>query len=202
MSSPKVPTFQPRVGQDTARGAENTRREGGDGSQVNVPAAIYNRPITRDEGDSKGQGGGGHDALVGFLAGANTAQLRTVARNVQQPLLPEGSVLSLLGPNARPAHFARKSRFEDGRRQWGDFLPGGSTRAKFSPLDGKAITFDSSDLPIRAGTPREVLAGNTTIDADTDRQVRHGVYEAHLNAGNPRKDRLQVYSLNGLQLRA
>lgn len=203
MSSPRVPTYSPnRVNDGKAPGAD--AHHGEEGSQVAVRANylpnIYQDG--QDHGGSSDHGQGDNQQLVNFLGNANTGQLRTLARNVQTPLFPVDSPMAYIGPNARPAAYAAKSRTEQNRREWGDFLPGGTTRAKYLPLDGMEISFDANDRAINAAVPREVLAQQTTVPEDMDFQVRGGLYESHLNRGNPRKDRLQVYNLAGVSLRA
>jgi len=176
-----------------------------EGSQVAVKTN-YLPNIYQDGQDhgsqGQGQGQGDNQQLVQFLRGANTQQLRTLANEAAKPLFNPDSPLAYMGPNAVAAHYAPKSKAEDNRRHWGDYLPGGSTRAKFTPNDGMAISFDPNDQGINASVPRTQLARNTTVPEDMDFQVRAGMYESHMNVGNPRKDRLHVYNLTGVNLRA
>lgn len=199
-SAPRVQAFTPRIEQGKA---QETHSEG-EGSQVAVQAHylpnIYQDG--QDKGSSQGQGEGDNQQLVQFLRGANTQQLKTLATDAAKPLFNPDSPLAYMGPNAVAAHYAPKSKAEDNRRHWGDFLPGGSTRAKFLPSDGMDISFDPNDKGINASVPRSVLANSTTVTKDMDFQVRANMYEQHLNVGNPRKDRLSVYSLGGVRLRA
>lgn len=208
MTTPRVPAFQNRIEPAKADAKGTVAAEG---SRVDVNVGRYLPQIYGDQkqnnnGNTGSGGGGDNKGLVEFFAGANTGQLKALAGRVTQPqsrpMYPAGSVLSLVGPNARPAAFSRMSTAEYNRREWGDFRPGGTTRAKYSPLDGVPITFDPNDKPISATVSREKLAASTTVDGNWDSQVRGGVYEAHLNRGNPRKDRLQVYELAGTRLRA
>jgi hypothetical protein len=200
----RVPAFNNRIDPNRAEGAGRA-----EGTGVAV-AAAHLPQIYRDDQNTGGNGsggkGGGYDGLARALAGANTAQIKALANNAvreaQRPMFPEGSPLQLMGPNARPAVFARETQADVSRRQWGAFRATGAPQGKFSPLSGMPITFDPNDAPISARVPRAAVAGRTTVPAEMDSQVRAGMAEAHLNRGNPMAHRLPVYGLVGTSLRA
>lgn len=203
MTASRVPAFQATKRTDQSENRESARTQ--EGSRVDI-RANYLPSIYQDHqgGGQQGNGQGGREqAVVDFFRGASTGQLKALATNVTQqtnrPLFPRDSVLSLLGPNATPAYFAPESRTEESRRRnWGDWRPyatGGASSGKFTPLSGMPITFDPGDRPISIQVPREVLARSTTVDANMDSQVRHELFEAHLNRGNPMRHRLGVYNL-------
>lgn len=201
MTTPRVQAFQ---SQRIREGKAQEPQSQEEGSQVAVKTNylpnIYQDG--QDHGSSSDHGQGDNQQLVQFLRGANTQQLKTLANEAAKPLFNPDSPLAYVGPNAVAAHYAPKSKAEENRRHWGDFLPGGTTRAKYLPIDGMQISFDPNDQGINASVPRAHLARNTTVPEDMDFQVRAGMYESHLNVGNPRKDRLHVYNLAGVNLRA
>ena len=176
MATNRVQVYTPnRVGEGKAQEAHRSEEGTGVAVRANYLPNIYQDG--QDKGGQSGQqSGGDNQQLVQFLRGANTQQLRTLATNVKPTFSPH-SPMSFIGPNAVPAAYAPKSKSEDNRRHWGDFLPGGTTRSKFLPIDGMPISFDANDRPINASVPREVLAQSTSVPAEMDNQVRSGLTE-------------------------
>ncbi len=198
-TGPKLQAFSPRIKPSEA--PETNGAQNADGSQVNVPGYLPG-VYRQSEGEGQGQNQGDNKQLVSFLSNANTAELRTVAGKISQPLFNKDSPLAYLGPNGLAASFSRMGKNEVSRRNdWGDFRPGGSTQAKYLPSAGKAISFDPNDRGINATVPRNVLAQNTTVPEDMDRQVRAGIVDSNLNQGNPMQHRLPAYQLSGLRVK-
>ncbi|MCA9552201.1 MAG: hypothetical protein KC933_19330 [Myxococcales bacterium] len=201
MATQRVQVFTPKRVSESAQ--DTPRSEEGTGAAIqgaNYLPNIYQDG--QDKGGQSGQQGSGDQKLVQFLQGAGTQQLRTLAGNMRPTFSPL-SPMSFIGPNAVAAAYAPMSKAEVSRRQnWGDFRPGGPTQAKYSTLNGMAISFDPADLPINAGVPREVLAKSTSVDEGMDRQVRSNMDAVRVNPRTMHRDRIAVHNLAGVRLRA
>lgn len=177
-----APSFRQERVRD--QGSERVRQ--GEGAAEGTHAAAFaHRPTAaiyggKDQQSGQGQGNGNRDA-VQFLQDAKTGELRQVARGVvrkqQLDLFPSDSPLRLIGEQAQPAVFQRETMADRNRK---DYMatPFHAT-AKFSPLQGKQITFSEDDSPFKASRPFDARA--TTLPQGEYDQVMAGMLNARLN---------------------
>lgn len=160
----------------------------------------------QQSGQQNGQGDN-HAANVLAALGAPTDQFESFVNNVTrlptQPNFPMGSNVTnaALWNGWVQGEYATENFFEVSRRVgWGDFRQGQRGGDKYMTLSGKPITFDPDDIGIRFDLPYELAAAHTTVTQEDYDNVYFHHREAHVNAGNPRKDRLEVYNLGGMSL--
>lgn len=203
MTTPRVQAFSSqRIANDKA--TETHSHD--EGSQVAVEAHylpnIYQD--SSDSGTSQGDGQSDNQALVNALRSSNTQQLRTVSGRLQKPEMfdPNSSVPYWTNGSMT---FERESKSAQNRRlNWGGYRHkdiGGTGKAAFTPHgQGHELSF-ADDAGVNASIPREHLAPNTSVPGEFDEQIRHQLY-SHQQPKAIRRDRLQVYNLTGVQLRA
>ncbi len=177
-----VQAFRPKVSNE----GQDDRLNGGevrDGTQAAVMSHQPLAPIYGDQGNG-GQGQqDGNQNLVDQLANANTGVLKSWAknatRNEQQQFWPSDSPLHLIGDSARAVTYSRNSKIENNRSNWvaGPFNP----NAKFSPLAGAPIVFDTGDNPFNPATQHDTQA--TTIPQEDWKQMQGGMDNARVNRG-------------------
>lgn len=203
MTTPRVQAFSSRRINDKA--TETHSHD--EGSQVAVEAHylpnIYQD--SSDSGTSQGDGQSDNQQLVNALRTSNTTQLRAISRAATQR--PE-----MFDPNSSVPYwtngsmtFERESKSAINRRvNWGGYRHkdiGGTGKANFTPHgQGHELSF-ADDMGVDVRVPRENLAAHTSVPGEFDQQIRHQLY-SHQQPKGIRRDRLQVYNLTGVHLRA
>lgn len=205
MTSPRVPAVS---SQRITNKQANEARSHEEGSQVAVEAHylpnIYQDGS--DSGTSQGNGGnqGNNQALVNALRGANTEQLRSVGSQLSTPeTFDKNSAVPYW--TAGSVTFEHESASAINRRvNWGGYRHkdiGGTGKAHFTPHgQGHELSF-ADDAGVDVRVPRENLAPRTSVPGEFDQQIRHQLY-SHQQPKAIRRDRLAVYNLTGVQLRA
>ena len=190
-TTPKLPTFQPRVDRDRADAAK-TGRPDGDGTGVDIRSTLP--PIYRDQGrggqGDQGRSGNSNTQLAKAVQGTRTGLFPAVGSQ-DRTLFNRTSPASYHEAEVAAARWVPASATEQYRPRW---------MKKYSSLGGgRAITFNTPAFT--AANPGVSENPSYDIPEEWTSQLKHGLTEARVNDvtdGRPMPYRTAVYNLGGI----